>query len=79
MEVSMTAAMSNTHRVTVHDKYMVIDGKDVETGSLNYSGAAATKNSENALVLWNYPLMAEPYLNHWQSRWRQASYFHSTY
>lgn len=62
-----------------HDKYMVIDGKDVETGSFNYSAAAATKNSENALVLWNCPLMAEPYLNHWQSRWQQASDFHSTY
>ena len=62
-----------------HDKSMVIDGKDVETGSFNFSGAAATKNSENALVLWDCPLMAEPYLNHWQSRWPQASDFHSTY
>jgi phosphatidylserine/phosphatidylglycerophosphate/cardiolipin synthase-like enzyme len=62
-----------------HDKYMVIDGKNVETGSFNYSAAAATRNSENALVLWDCPLMAEPYLNHWQSRWPQAADFHSNY
>ena len=65
--------------LSFHDKSMVIDGKDIETGSFNFSGAAATKNSENALVLWDCPLMAEPYLNHWQSRWQQASDFHSTY
>jgi hypothetical protein len=42
MEVSMTAAMSNTHRVTVHDKYIVIDGLHTETGSFNYTTAAAS-------------------------------------
>ena len=65
--------------LSFHDKSMVIDGKDVETGSFNYSAAAATKNSEHALVLWDCPLMAEPYLNHWQSRWPQAVDFHSGY
>jgi phosphatidylserine/phosphatidylglycerophosphate/cardiolipin synthase-like enzyme len=34
-----------------HHKFMVIDGKHVETGSFNYSAAAADKNAENALGL----------------------------
>ncbi len=62
-----------------HDKYIVIDGATLETGSLNFSAAAATKNSENALVLWDCALMAEPFLKHWQSRWLQAVDFHSSY
>ncbi|MBK3786043.1 phospholipase D family protein [Paraburkholderia aspalathi] len=62
-----------------HDKYAVIDGTDLETGSFNYSAAAASRNSENAMVLWHCQEMAKAYLNHWQSRWDQGSDFHSTY
>ena len=34
-----------------HDKYIVVDGKHTETGSFNYSQAAAKSNSENVLVI----------------------------
>jgi hypothetical protein len=36
-----------------HDKFMIIDGKTVETGSFNYTTAADRYNSENLLVVWN--------------------------
>jgi phosphatidylserine/phosphatidylglycerophosphate/cardiolipin synthase-like enzyme len=36
-----------------HDKYIVVDGKHTETGSFNFSQAAAKSNSENVLVVWN--------------------------
>ena len=36
-----------------HDKYIVVDGMTTETGSFNYSQAAAKSNSENVLVVWN--------------------------
>jgi phosphatidylserine/phosphatidylglycerophosphate/cardiolipin synthase-like enzyme len=39
----------------------------VETGSFNYTRAAARGNSENALVIRDYPVLAEIYLQHWQS------------
>ncbi|MBN3780508.1 phospholipase D family protein [Burkholderia sp. Ac-20345] len=55
-----------------HDKYMVIDGSTVQTGSFNYTESAATRNSENALVLWHCSVMAQAYLDHWQSRWNQG-------
>ncbi len=62
-----------------HDKFMVIDGKAVETGSYNYTAAAARNNSENALVVWNDADLAEQYLNHWQSRWEKGQAFKPSY
>ena len=38
-----------------HDTYIVVEGRTTETGSFNYSQAAARSNSENALVIWNDP------------------------
>ncbi|VVE85394.1 phospholipase D family nuclease [Pandoraea sputorum] len=62
-----------------HDKYIVIDGLHVETGSFNYTVGAAKRNSENVLVLWNYPTLAAQYLAHWQSRWEQGQPYQPSY
>ncbi|KVU84462.1 endonuclease [Burkholderia ubonensis] len=62
-----------------HDKYFVVDGLDVETGSFNYSQAAARRNSENAIVIWHDPALAKAYLDHWQSRWAQGVDYRSAY
>lgn len=62
-----------------HDKVIVADGKHIETGSFNYSRAAAASNSENAIVLWNRPDVAAAYLAHWRSRWSSGTPFRSTY
>ena len=51
-----------------HDKYIVVDGWHTETGSFNYSQAAARSNSENVLVVWNNPGIAQRFLQHWESR-----------
>ncbi|EOC9367908.1 phospholipase D family protein [Enterobacter asburiae] len=53
----------------MHDKVIITDGRNVETGSFNFSRAAARSNSENVLVIRDYPVLAESYLQHWQSRW----------
>lgn len=55
-----------------HDKYIVVDGRSTETGSFNYTHAAAHSNSENVLVVWNNPAVAAQYLAHWESRWTQG-------
>ncbi|QQC67864.1 phospholipase D family nuclease [Paraburkholderia ginsengisoli] len=62
-----------------HDKYMVIDGEHIQTGSFNYTEAAERYNSENALVVWNCPAKAQQYLTHWQSRWEQGVDYWSAY
>lgn len=53
----------------MHDKVIITDGRNVETGSFNFSRAAARSNSENVLVIRDYPVLANTNLQHWQSRW----------
>lgn len=55
-----------------HDKYMVIDGKTVETGSFNYTAAAEQHNSENVIVLWDDAKLATVYGDNWKSLWDRA-------
>lgn len=62
-----------------HDKYIVVDGKHTETGSFNFSQAAAKSNSENVMVIWDNPAIASRYLSQWESRWRQGIEVESKY
>lgn len=55
-----------------HDKVIIVDEITVQTGSYNYSRAAAKKNSENVVVLSNMPDIAEQCLEHWQDRWERG-------
>lgn len=48
-----------------HSKYMVLDGKTVETCSYNYTQQAAKYNSENALLLTSSPAVAAQYERNW--------------
>jgi phosphatidylserine/phosphatidylglycerophosphate/cardiolipin synthase-like enzyme len=48
-----------------HSKYVVIDGSHVQTGSYNYSVAAARFNAENVLVISSRPDVAVRYLANW--------------
>ncbi|MEX3936424.1 phospholipase D family protein [Paraburkholderia phymatum] len=50
-----------------HSKFLVVDNATVETGSYNYSQAAARVNSENVLVLSNHPEIAKAYLDDWKA------------
>lgn len=58
-----------------HDKTMCIDGITVETGSFNYSDAAAHRNSEHVMVLWNNPKLTFIYLKHFDRNWQQSDAF----
>lgn len=62
-----------------HDKVIITDGQNVQTGSFNYSTAAARSNSENVLVLWGSPEVAKVYAEHWQSRWDKGQPYQSGY
>ena len=62
-----------------HHKFMVIDGVNLETGSFNYSAAAATKNAENVLILWNVPAIAATYDKEWTSLWNEAQLIQANY
>jgi len=62
-----------------HDKVLIVDGRHVQTGSFNYTNSAATRNSENVLVVWNNPALAAIYLRHWTNRWSQGRDYNSSY
>lgn len=61
-----------------HDKVLIVDRETVQTGSFNYS-QAATKNSENVLVVWKNPQLAQGYLEHWQNRFSSGEDFRTQY
>ena len=56
----------------MHDKFLVIDGTTVETGSFNFSRAAVTANAENVVVLRDMPDVAARYEAEWQRLWSEG-------
>lgn len=62
-----------------HDKVIIVDARHVETGSFNFTSSAEKYNSENAIVMWNAPQLANEYLQHWQSRWEKGRQYKSSY
>lgn len=55
-----------------HSKYAIIDGSTVQTGSFNYTYSAATRNSENVIVITNVPEIAAEYKSNWIQLWNAA-------
>jgi|ERR1051326_869708 phosphatidylserine/phosphatidylglycerophosphate/cardiolipin synthase-like enzyme len=55
-----------------HDKFIITDGENLQTGSFNYSKAAAERNSENVIVVWHNKEVANKYLRHWESRFNNG-------
>jgi phosphatidylserine/phosphatidylglycerophosphate/cardiolipin synthase-like enzyme len=51
-----------------HNKIMIIDGREVITGSFNFTAAAQHHNAENVLILDNASELAGVYARDWQ--WR---------
>ncbi|MDR1817190.1 MAG: phospholipase D family protein [Puniceicoccales bacterium] len=55
----------------MHNKFIVADGATVQTGSFNYTRAAATTNAENVIVLRD-PALAALYTKEWQRLWDES-------
>lgn len=53
-----------------HNKVMLIDGRDVLTGSFNFSSSAQRVNAENLIDIENAPALVRDYTADW--RWRQG-------
>lgn len=63
----------------MHNKFMVVDGETVETGSFNYSAAAANKNAENVLVIWHAGPLATRYAEEWHRLWNESAELQPAY
>ncbi len=62
----------NSRYAIMHNKFMVIDGRAVQTGSFNYTNAAAHNNAENVVYLRDVLGIAERYEHEWQRLWQEA-------
>lgn len=57
----------------LHDKFMVLDGTAVQTGSFNYTKAAASnEHAENVCVFRQSPRMAATFTGAWQRLWSES-------
>lgn len=64
---------TNANYEILHDKYMIVDGATVQTGSYNYTGSASTANAENYQIYYNQPQLAALYLQDWQELFEQGT------
>ena len=56
----------------MHDKFIVVDGVTVETGSFNFTSAAERSNAENVVVLRGVPDVAAKYEENWAKLWGES-------
>lgn len=63
----------------MHNKFVVIDGRTVETGSFNYTSAATFKNAENVIVLNNSVTVAATYTDEWNRLWSESAPYAANY
>lgn len=61
------------HYAIMHNKYMVIDGTSVETGSFNYTASADKRNAENAIFIQGEPQLATIYGQEFDRLWQESS------
>lgn len=52
----------------MHNKFVIVDGKRLETGSFNFTNGAADKNQENQVYL-STPSIVERYQQRFQKMW----------
>ena len=62
----------NHHYAIMHNKYIIIDGKTVETGSFNYTANAEHHNAENVIVIKNDTKLAKQYIENWEKLWDEG-------
>lgn len=62
----------------MHNKFVIVDGVTVETGSFNFTAAAESKNTENVLVLQD-PAAAQRYSKEWDRLWAESEEMKARY
>lgn len=60
--------VNSRHKIE-HNKYVVIDGDTVITGSYNWTNPASQKNSENCLMIWNDSKTTKAYQQRFNYLW----------
>lgn len=63
----------NKKYALMHNKFMVIDGIDVQTGSFNYTSSAYLRNAENVIVIKDNHKLAEAYEKEFQRLFNESN------
>ena len=63
----------NSKYAIMHNKFMIIDGKILQTGSFNYSQAAEDSNAENVLIISDNIGVVKKYVQKWLELWNESS------
>ena len=70
-EHGIPTRINDTYHI-MHDKFMLIDGKTLETGSFNYTKSAEQHNAENVLVVRRNRQVDNDYERQWERLWDEA-------
>jgi phosphatidylserine/phosphatidylglycerophosphate/cardiolipin synthase-like enzyme len=62
----------NDRYAIMHNKFIVIDGTTLETGSFNFTNAAEKNNAENVLVIHDQPTLTAAYIRQWHKLWDEG-------
>lgn len=62
----------NGRYAIMHNKFMVVDGDIVQTGSFNYTASAVSRNAENVLLIRDAPELAATYQGEFNRLWNES-------
>lgn len=62
------------HEITMHNKFAIIDGKILITGSYNWTASAEERNRENILIIKNAPDLTDKYQQEFDKLWESSIY-----
>lgn len=63
----------------MHNKFMVVDGNTVQTGSFNNKASAVSRNAENVLLIQAAPALAKNYQTEFNRLWNESATLGSRY
>lgn len=66
----------NSKYAIMRNKFMIIDGKVLQTGNFNYGQSAEISNAENVLVVSENAIVINQYTQKWFELWDEANQLH---
>ena len=65
-------ARFNDRYSIMHDKFVIVDDSELETGSFNFTGAAQSRNAENVIIIHDDFKTIDAYRHQWEKLWDEA-------
>ncbi|HCT5418498.1 phospholipase D family protein [Klebsiella pneumoniae subsp. pneumoniae] len=69
----------NGRYAIMHNKFMIVDGDTVQTGSFNYTASAVSRNAENVLLIQDAPELTATYQGEFNRLWNESRQIESRF